>query len=106
MTSKPRLKRGISGDLTVIATADSTQSVLLARGLIKAHYGSLGHFAQVFKLPYGAVCEATNPKKERLSARRAGNVALVRRILGLRSEPTALATSIADAIARKQGART
>ena len=85
--TRPHLKLHVDGSLSLVrkASASTTNS---GREIIKARYGSVTRFARTFNLPYGVVCQATQPSMERFNIRRAGAIAQIRQILGLRSEPS------------------
>ena len=102
MTTKPRLKLHLSGRLTVLSSAEIGWTATGARSFIKAHYGSVGRFAARFQLPYGAACAATEPDRERVSSRSAGDIAFVRSVLGLRSKPSTSSVRIAQAHAERR----
>lgn len=102
MKAKPRLKLHLSGRLSVLSSAELGWTATEARSFIKQHYGSVGRFSAQFLLPYGAACAATEPDRERVSARSAGDIALVRSVLGLRSNPSASSVRIAEAHAKRR----
>jgi len=96
---KPRLKLTNDGHLLVLASGLNPWGEISARKYIQEHYGSLQGFARHYQLSYNAVCKALRPiyRPERM----AGQVAEVRAVLGLNSQPTAQALRIA----RKQERR-
>lgn len=102
MSDKPRLKLNLSGRLTVLSSAEIGWTATAARSYIKRHYGSVVQFSAKFQLPYGAACAATEPDRERVSSRSAGDIAYVRAILGLASRPSIRSVRIATSHARRR----
>lgn len=90
---KPRLKLTRDGHLIVLASGLNPWGETSARKYIQEHYGSLQGFARRYQLPYNAVCTALRPiyRPERM----AGQVAKVRAVLGLTSQPTPQALRVA-----------
>lgn len=102
MTSKPRLKLHTTGRVTVVANGELGWSSANARSFIKQHYGSVTRFATRFGLSYAAACVATEPGRDWLASRQAGDVAQVRALLGLPSSPTEISRRLANAHAERR----
>ena len=90
---KPRLKLTNDGHLIVLASGLNPWGESSARKYIQEHYGSLNGFAQRFHFSYNAVCKALRPiyRPEKM----AGQVAVIRMALGLKSQPTLHAIRVA-----------
>lgn len=102
MSTKPRLKLHLSGQVSVLVNGSLGWNAKDAREFITRHYGSVGRFAMRFRLPYGAACAATEPDRERVSSRSAGQIAYVRSVLGLNSAPSVSSQRIANAHADRR----
>lgn len=90
---KPHLKLTSDGHLVVLASGLNPWGEISARKYIKEHYGSLHGFARRYQLSYNAVCTALRPiyRPERMT----GQVAEVRAVLGLTSQPIAQSLRVA-----------
>lgn len=97
---KPRLKRMSDGRLLVVAPGLNPWGETSARTFLLEHYGSIAAFAKRFALPYDAVCTALRGWP---APQMAGQVALVRQILGLPSNPSSTAIAAARSKARQRG---
>lgn len=90
---KPRLKRYSDGRLAVLTPSLIPWGENSARKFLQEHYGSVSAFAIRFGFSYDAVCAAL---RGRSSERMAGNVATVRQVLGLPSNPSKRAIAVAN----------
>lgn len=90
---KPRLKLTNDGRLIVLISGMNPWGESNARKYIQEHYGSLQGFARHYHFSYSAVCKALRPiyRPEKM----AGQVAVIRTALGLKSQPTPHAMRVA-----------
>lgn len=83
---KPRLKPNQDGSLFVVRHGRNPWGEVSARKFIQEHYGSLAAFASRYRFSYGAVCIALRAVSRPM--KRAGQVATIRLVLGLPSQPS------------------
>lgn len=95
---KPRLKPTRNGGLRVVQVGSNPWAEVSARQFVREHYGSLLAFAERYHLSYGAVCIALRPSGRAMHM--AGQVAVIRHLLGLPSRPSRRALQSASAIDR------
>lgn len=88
---KPHLKLHTDGRVEILRTGTHWR-VHAATDFIKRHYGTRVAFAATYGLNYDAVCEAL--RDDRSAVRSAGRIELVRKFLGLRSEPTSASRNL------------
>ena len=99
-TGKPHLKLHLSGAIEVLASRHFW-NVGQADAFIKRHYGSRAAFAACYGFDYGTVCAAL--RGDHGCVRQAGGVELVRKFLGLRSNPTDASRRQSFAFYRSRG---
>ncbi|MFE8644145.1 hypothetical protein ACFX58_03560 [Sphingomonas sp. NCPPB 2930] len=83
---KPRLKRARDGSIAVLVVGSNPWAEPSVKKFICEHYGSLATFARRYHFSYRAVCTALTERQR--PEKMAGQVALVRQVLGLISQPT------------------
>lgn len=83
---KPRLKPTMKGGLCIVQKGINPWGEASARQFVQEHYGSLAAFASRYGFSYGAVCTAL--RSSHFPTRMAGQVAAVRQVLGLPSQPS------------------
>lgn len=96
---KPRLKPMRSGGLRVVQVGSNPWTEVSARQFVREHYGSLFAFAGRYRFSYGAVCVALRSNGRAMHM--AGQVAVIRGVLGLPSRPSQRALQGAAAINRR-----
>lgn len=96
---KPRLKLTNDGHLIVLTSGLNPWGESSARKYLQEHYGSLHGFALHFHFSYNAVCKALRPiyRPETM----AGQVAVIRMALGLKSQPLPRTTRVAASQERR-----
>jgi hypothetical protein len=100
-SSKPRLKLRVDGTVEVLIPGSLSWSAFRARDFIREQYGTVQAFALRFGLNYGMTCDAL--RDDRLASERAGGVAHIRQMLGLKSAPTRASMRMVAAYYRSRG---
>lgn len=97
---KPHLKLHLTGHVTVLRHGEVGWKCKAAKAAVVQHYGSMAAFARLYRLEYQHVQDALATE---WAAERAGGIAHVRQLLGLRSAPTeSSARQVAAQRARRQ----
>lgn len=86
---KPHLKLSTQGHLTVVRASEMGWKCEIAKAAVLKHYGSMAAFARLYRLEYRHVQDALESD---WAAERAGGIAHVRQLLGLKSNPSATST--------------
>lgn len=100
---KPRLKLCLDGSLLVLAPGALAWTCFEADSFVAQHYGDRMRFALRFRLNYAAVTAAL--RDDKAAAQRAGQVESVRRILGLRSDPSARSQKLVELHVQRRARR-
>lgn len=100
MRVKPHLKLHVNGHVSVLRQGDVGWKCKQAKAAVVKHYGSMAAFARLYRLEYRHVQDALETD---YAEARAGGIAHVRQLLGLRSIPTeASARQVAAQQARRR----